>query len=41
MCDHVRRRRFVATKKKATLVENVKQYAMMRARQGEEYQELP
>ena len=30
MCVHVRRRRFVA-KKEATLVANVKHYAMMRA----------
>ena len=40
-CDREGRRRFVARKtKEATLVANVKQYAMMRAMQHEEYQEL-
>ena len=36
-CDHVGRRRFVIMKAKATLVANVKPYAVMRAMQAEEY----
>ena len=41
LCDREGRRRFVAMKtKEATLVANVKQYAMMRAMQNEEYQVL-
>ena len=40
-CDHEGRRRLVPVKrKKTTLVVIVKQYAMMRAKQDEEYQEL-
>ena len=40
-CDHQGRRRCVAVEReKTTLVAHVKQYAMMRARQEEEYQEL-
>ena len=39
-CDREGRRRFVARKTEATLVAKVKQYAMMRAMQDEEYQEL-
>ena len=40
-CDHEGRRRFVAVKRnETTLVVTLKQYAVMRARQEEEYQEL-
>ena len=41
MCDHKGRRRFVAVKREnTTLVANAKQYAVMRAKQEEVYQEL-
>ena len=40
-CDREGRRRFVAVKREKTmLVANMKQYAMMRARQEEAYREL-
>ena len=40
-CDHEGRRRFVAVKRdETTLVVTLKQFAVMRARQEEEYQEL-